>query len=211
MDPTIAGALIGAGAGVAGIIGTVIGGRQSTKAASKMLLDQLTEQRAADADRRTWERRLAAYADSLAYVHHQRLVIDHRSRPYRSDAATEERLAKKITDAAPQKSFVEIRSNFRLVASREALNALNELETAWDDLYAAEVIRGSLPPATGQIGATEVASLAVKQARKRISELSERLESLLRDEVDARPAVAIAVPTPRKPLRDRIRPRSWRR
>lgn len=99
MDPTIAAALITGGVGALGIVGTVVTsvvGSQSTREATERTVEAGTAANTATLisarEDRLWEKRAAAYQETLTRLLHRQAERHFDLRKYRVDAETERKL-----------------------------------------------------------------------------------------------------------------------
>lgn len=99
VDPTIAAALITGGVGALGIVGTVVTsvvGSQSTREATERTVEAGTAANTATLisarEDRLWEKRAAAYQETLTRLLHRQAERHFDLRKYRVDAETERKL-----------------------------------------------------------------------------------------------------------------------
>lgn len=212
VDPTIQAAWIAAGVaggvGVLGIAGTVVtsvvGSRNTRKATEKTVDAGTANTRAtldAARDDRLWEKKCAAYEETIAGIMHRQQKRRHDLRGYRLDDASEDQL-KAVFDAYDPPGWFEAQARLAAYASDLVLEASHDANAAHREVrvcyqrYSMMADDNKLASASGQIGLahggeeTLAARRAVDPAVDDADAKDARLIMLIRDELRSKPEAA---------------------
>jgi hypothetical protein len=224
VNPTVEAAWIAAGVAGLGIAGTAtvaIAGFRSTKNATIRTIAASTANTmaslAAAREDRLWEKRAAAYEETIAALQYRQMKRQHELRTYRLPEDAEQQL-KDFFDSYEPPGWFEAQGRLRAYASDEVQEAFEatrqadlEVRVLYDRWFMlTEQARTAME--SGNFAAAPDGSLVV-QARKGVNPALEEAEArdeavikLIRDELHRRPQSAVmAVPPPGLPRR------RWRR
>ena len=219
VDPTIAAAWITGGVGALGIAGTVVTaivGSRNTRRATEATIAAGTATTAATLtaarDDRLWEKRCAAYEETLTALLHRRMQRRHDLRGFRWDEATEEQLKAHFDNYDPPGWF-EARGRLGAYASDAVLDALEAASLAHSEVRARYAHRDALReqirlaqesgrPQAAPDGQTMLdAHRQIDPALQEAEVKDELLIKLMRDELRSKPGAAAlpaAVPVRRR-------------
>jgi len=209
VDPTITAAWITGGVGALGIAGTTvtawIGSRSTRKATERTVESGAASTMAtlaAAREDRLWDKRAAAYEETLAGVLYRQARRSHELRGFRWDEATEAQL-KEVLDKSQPPGWFQTHARLTAYASDAVRTAFEEATQAdsevrgryeqWTMLFA----DAKLAAESGRMDAAARDSDEAVKARKYIpaaldeaKEKDEALIKLIRDELRSRPEAA---------------------
>lgn len=219
VDPTIAAAWITGGVGALGIAGTVtitiVGFRATRNATGRALAASAAATSAtlsAGREDRLWEKRAAAYEETLAEVRHRQLKRRHDLRGFRWDEASEQQRNDFFASYQPPNWF-QAQARMAAYASDTVLDAFEGSEQAHLEVwmryqrYRTMADDNKLASESGRPGVahdgheTVAARKAVDPAVEEAEAMDQALVKLIRDELRSKPeaaALPAAVPTRRQ-------------
>jgi hypothetical protein len=209
VNPTIEAAWIAAGVGggvgvlgIAGAVVTSVVGSRNTRMATEKTVDAGTSNTraalAAARDDRLWDKRCAAYEETLAQVMHRQEKRRHDLRSFRLDEASEEQL-KATFDAYEPPEWFETKARLAAYASGVVLEASYEASDAHQEVraryqrYRMIGDDNKLAVESGQLGLAHdgeeaiAARRAVDPALEEADAKDARLIMLIRDELGSKP------------------------
>jgi len=213
----IAAALIAGAVGALGIVGTAFGSHNTRKATEAAIEASAADTRAtlaAAREDRLWDKRCAAYEETLAEVRHRQMKRRHDLRGLRWDEATEQQQAAFFDSYQPPNWF-QAQARMTAYASRSVLDAFEASENAHLEVrarylrYKAMADDNREASQTGNLAlahdgrATVDARHEVDPALDLAEQADQALRALIRDELSSKPEAA-TLPVPVRPERRSI-------
>jgi hypothetical protein len=209
MDSTIVAALISGGVGVVGIAGTVVtsvvGSRNTRRATEQAIAAGAANTRAtlaAAREGRLWEKRCAAYEETLTALLHRQAKRQEDMREYRLDEAYEQQV-KEFFAAYEPPGFFETQGRLLAYASNPVIAASNGASKEHAEVrrlyqqYLMMADDNKRATTSGQFGIAHggeetIAALdAAKAALKRAGFRDDLLIAIIREELSSKPEAAL--------------------